>query len=256
MSAGDIEYLREKKVPELMEQLMAQLLASRPDSPYLFLRSVLAKPLVPGIMIGGPPGGGKGLQSEQIVARFGVVHISTGDLLRAEVRAGTELGKKAGELMTRGALVPDEIMIDLVCNRLAQPDCRERGWLLDGFPRTSAQARALTKAGIVPQAYVLLEVPDEVVTARISGRRSDPVTGKSYHVTNNPPPNDPEILKRLVTREDDTAAAMVKRLATYHKCLEGILGEFQAVLAHINGDRDIPSITKDVLAAVETRLLK
>lgn len=256
MSASEIEYLREKRVPELIESLIQQLLTNRPDSPYLFLRSVLAKPLVPGIIMQGPPASGKGVQCEAIVARFGVVHISTGDMLRAEVRTGSELGKQLGELMKRGDLIKDEIVIDMIKTRLAQPDVRERGFLLDGFPRTEAQALALQKAGVVPQAVVLLDVPDAVLMERISGRRSDPVTGKSYHVTSNPPPQDPAILARLVQRADDTPAAIGTRLASYHRNLEGILDIYQAITVKIDGNRSIAAITKEVLAAVEEKQYK
>ena len=256
MSVSDMDYLREKRVPELFELLMSQVLASKPQSPYLFLRKFLERPLTPKIVISGPPAGGKGSQTEFIVAKFGVVHISTGDLLRAEVKAQTENGMKADEYMKNGQLVPDELIIEMVSKRLDQPDVRERGWLLDGFPRTAFQAVALNKAGIVPNAFILLDVPDQVVSDRISGRRNDPVTGKVYHLTFNPPPNDDEVLNRLEQRKDDTKEAIVSRLATYHKNLDDILDLYSSVLCRVDGNRDMNVVGQDVCAMVQARLLK
>lgn len=114
------------------------------------------------IVIGGAPASGKGTQCELILEKYGVVHISTGDLLRAEVEARTQRGQQAQQFMERGSLVPDEILIAMVKERLEQPDCRRRGWLLDGFPRTRAQALALQEAGILPDVFVLVDVPDDV----------------------------------------------------------------------------------------------
>jgi adenylate kinase len=216
----------------------------------------LQRPLTPGIIIAGPPAGGKGSQCERIVAAFGVVHISTGDLLRAEVKAQTENGKKADECMKAGQLVPDDLIISMVRDRLNQPDVRERGWLLDGFPRTAFQAVALNKAGIVPAAFVLLEVPDQVVSDRVTGRRNDPVTGKVYHLTFNPPPNDDAVLKRLEHRKDDTKEAIVARLATYHKNLDDIVDLYTSVMCRVDGNRSMDVIGKDVVAMIKERLLK
>lgn len=257
MSVSDMDYLREKRVPELFELLMSQVLANKPESPYMFLRTFLEKPLTPKIIIAGPPAAGKGSQCEKIVAAFGVVHISTGDLLRAEVKAQTENGKKADEYMRNGQLVPDDLIIGMVRDRLDQPDVRERGWLLDGFPRTAFQAVALSKAGIVPSSFILLDVPDQVVSDRITGRRNDPVTGRVYHMTFNPPPaKDDAILKRLEQRKDDTKEAIAARLVSYHKNLEDILDLYSSVLCRVDGNRDIGIVGQDVCALVRDRLLK
>jgi adenylate kinase family enzyme len=137
------------------------------------------------------------------VQRYGVVHISTGDILRAEVKAGSELGLRAKEFMDAGKLVPDDLIISMVVARLRQQDVRERGFLLDGFPRTGEQAKALMEAGLGADAFVLLEVPDEVLVERVEGRRSDPQSGKIYHLKFNPPENA-EVAARLVQRSDDT----------------------------------------------------
>ena len=128
------------------------------------------------LIICGAPASGKGTQCERIRERYGVVHLSTGDMLRAAVAVGTEVGCEAAAYMDKGALVPDDVIIDVVVERLSQPDCRSRGWLLDGFPRTAAQAAALSAAGIVPDGVLLLDVPDDALVERVVGRRLDPET--------------------------------------------------------------------------------
>jgi adenylate kinase len=252
-----VAYMKEKNVPDLLEYMLQELIAVKPESPVAFFKELLSKPVTPKILIAGPPAGGKGTQCEQIVEKHGVVHISTGDLLRAEVKAQSEEGKQADEFMKAGALVPDSVIIEMVKKRLQQDDVKAKGWLLDGFPRTKSQAQALQDAGIVPQIMVQLEVPDDVLIERIEGRRTDPVTGKVYHLKFNPPPsNDAEVMKRLEQRKDDTREAMVSRLATYHKNVDEILGFYTHVLFKTNGNREKDGVTFDVLKAIESRLPK
>ncbi|RRT72638.1 hypothetical protein B296_00029508 [Ensete ventricosum] len=154
-------------------------------------------------MISGAPASGKGTQCQMIVEKYGLVHISTGDLLRAEVSSDTEIGKKAKEYMDNGMLVPDEIVTDMVVSRLLQKDVREKGWLLDGYPRSSSQAGSLERMKIRPDIFIVIEVPDEILIDRCVGRRMDPVSGKIYHLKNFPPETE-EISARLITRTDDT----------------------------------------------------
>uniref|UniRef100_A0A803KZX6 adenylate kinase n=1 Tax=Chenopodium quinoa TaxID=63459 RepID=A0A803KZX6_CHEQI len=155
------------------------------------------------IMISGAPTSGKGTQCELITDKYGLVHIAAGDLLRAEISSGSENGKRAKEYMDKGQLVPDEIVVMMVKDRLMQPDSQEKGWILDGYPRSLSQAIALKDFGFQPDLFILLEVPEELLVERVVGRRLDPVTGKIYHLTYSPPESD-EIASRLTQRFDDT----------------------------------------------------
>ncbi|KAL0351356.1 UNVERIFIED_CONTAM: Adenylate kinase, chloroplastic [Sesamum calycinum] len=155
------------------------------------------------VMISGAPASGKGTQCELITKKYNLVHIAAGDLLRAEVAAGTENGKRAKEFMERGQLVPDEIVVMMVKERLSEQDSQEKGWLLDGYPRSVSQATALKKFGFDPDIFILLEVPEEILVERVVGRRLDPVTGKIYHLKYSPPETE-EIAARLTQRFDDT----------------------------------------------------
>jgi len=169
------------------------------------------------IIFVGPPGAGKGTQATRLAERFGIPHVSTGDLFRAAVKQGTPLGQRADGYMKAGQLVPDELVVDMLLERIAQPDAKA-GFLLDGFPRTLPQAKALDQAlagvGAAIDAVVVLDVPDDRIVARIVGRRTDPKTGRIWHVVYDPPPS--EDADRMVQRADDTEDAVRTRLAAYH----------------------------------------
>ncbi len=173
----------------------------------------------------GPPGAGKGTQAAFIKERFGIPQISTGDMLRAAVKAGTELGKAAKVIMDQGGLVSDDIIIGLVKERLTQDDCK-KGFLFDGFPRTIPQAQALQAAG-VPIDFVLeIAVPDAEIVERMSGRRIHPASGRSYHIKYNPPKvegKDDVTGEPLVQRDDDKEEVVMKRLAVYHQQTEALV---------------------------------
>jgi len=161
----------------------------------------------------GPPGAGKGTQAQRLAQEKGFIHISTGDLLREAVKKGTELGKKAKEYMDRGELVPDHLIVEMIKEKIPS----EGNGILDGFPRTVAQAEALdamlTGMGKLVDAVILFDVPDEVVIERLSGRRIDPKTGKVYHIKYNPPPEGVEVIQR----DDDREEVIKKRLEVYRK---------------------------------------
>ena len=187
----------------------------------------------------GPPGAGKGTQAEHLVEQLQVPHISSGDMLRAAVAAGTDLGRQADGFMKAGQLVPDELVIAMIVERTSQPDC-VRGFILDGFPRTRPQAEALAvdlgKAAVTLDAVVLIEVPDSHILERVTGRRMDPETGDIYHVQFRPPPAD--IASRCAQRKDDTESACTARLEKYHAETAPIIPfyEEQGLLTRIDGD--------------------
>lgn len=204
----------------------------------------------PKILISGAPASGKGTQCELLVAKYGVVHISTGDMLRAAVKAQTSLGLQAKSYMDAGELVPDSLVISLLQDRIVQDDCRQHGWLLDGFPRTAAQAQALDDAGVIPSAVVLLNVPDEVLIERVVGRRLDPETGKIYHVTFNPS-TDPAVTQRLVTRSDDTEEKARTRLQNFYKHSQSILNHYSSLIRKVNGDRPKDEVFNDLVQIID-----
>ncbi|MCA9679953.1 MAG: adenylate kinase [Kofleriaceae bacterium] len=186
----------------------------------------------------GPPGAGKGTQAQRLVDTFQIPHISSGDMLRAAVKEGTDLGKAADGFMKAGQLVPDEVVIGMILERIAKPDCA-KGFMLDGFPRTIPQAEALdaamTAAGVTLDVVLMIEVPDALIVERGVGRRNDPETGRIYHVKFDPPP--PEIADRLVHRKDDTEEAITKRLTYYHDWTAPILPlyEQKGLLRRVDG---------------------
>lgn len=203
------------------------------------------------IIIAGAPASGKGTQCEKIKEKYGVVHLSTGDMLRAAVSAESEVGKSAKEYMDAGKLVPDDVIIGVVRDRLKESDCVEKGWLLDGFPRTAAQAEALAEAGISADCFLFLDVPDEILVERVVGRRTDPETGKIYHMKFSPPEND-EIAARLVQRSDDTEEKVKVRLEQFHANVEAVKDTFTNIRVNIDGNGS-PS---DVATAVDAALKK
>ena len=166
----------------------------------------------------GPPGAGKGTQASFVTKKYGIPQISTGDMLRAAVKAGSELGLKAKKLMDAGQLVPDEVIIGLVESRIQQPDCAG-GFLFDGFPRTLAQAEAMKNAGLQIDYVVEIAVPDEEIIQRMSGRRVQLASGRTYHVKFNPPKvadKDDPTGEPLIQRQDDQAETVKERLHVYH----------------------------------------
>jgi adenylate kinase len=176
----------------------------------------------------GAPGAGKGTQANFIKEKFNIPQISTGDMLRAAVKAGTQLGLEAKKFMDAGGLVPDEVIIGLVKERIKDDDCKA-GFLFDGFPRTIPQAEAMKQAGVGIDYVVEIDVPDEAIVERMSGRRSHPASGRTYHVKFNPPKvegKDDITGEDLVQREDDKEETVQKRLQVYHEQTEQLIGYY------------------------------
>ncbi|MGD8740137.1 MAG: adenylate kinase [Desulfobacterales bacterium] len=180
------------------------------------------------ILLGGP-GAGKGTQANLVKDRYRIPQISTGDMLRAALKEGTELGLKAKEYMDAGKLVPDDVIIGLVKERIKEPDC-ESGFLFDGFPRTIPQADAMKEAGVPIDAVVDIDVPDEEIIKRMSGRRVHLASGRTYHVVFNPPKEegkDDETGEPLIQRDDDQEETVRKRLEVYHAQTEPLVSYYQ-----------------------------
>jgi len=203
----------------------------------------------------GPPGAGKGTQAARLIESFGIPHISSGDMLRAAVKEGTALGVEADRFMKAGKLVPDEVVIGMILERIARSDCAS-GFMLDGFPRTRPQAEALDTAmrgaGVELDAVVLIEVPDALLEERAVGRRSDPETGAIYHLKYNPPPAD--IVGRLIHRKDDTIEAVSTRIQKYHSETAPIIPFYlsKSILRRVDGVGDPDVITERIKAALNS----
>ena len=211
------------------------------------------------IIMLGAPGAGKGTQSERIGAKYGLPQISTGDIFRANLSAGTELGLKAKTYMDAGELVPDELTCDLVVDRISKEDCAN-GYILDGFPRTLAQADLLTKvlaqSGDKVDFAVNVDVPDENIIARMSGRRVCGKCGKPYHIVNMPPKTEgicDACGSELIQRKDDQAETVKNRLSVYHEQTQPLIDyyEKQGCLVTVDGTKDIDVVFADIIAALE-----
>ncbi|WP_020209424.1 adenylate kinase [Gilvimarinus chinensis] len=181
------------------------------------------------VILLGAPGAGKGTQAKMIMDKFGIPQISTGDMLRAAVKAGTPLGVQAKDIMAAGGLVPDDLIIALVKERIAADDC-VKGFLFDGFPRTIPQAEALLEAGIDIDHVIEIDVADEEIVSRLSGRRVHEASGRVYHIEHNPPKTpgvDDETGEELVQREDDKEETVRKRLSVYHEQTKPLVDFYQ-----------------------------
>ena len=202
----------------------------------------------------GAPGAGKGTQAEIICAKLNIPSISTGNILRAAVKEGTEMGLKAKSFMDAGALVPDEVIIGILKERLAQADCAN-GFILDGVPRTLAQAEALEAKGIRIDHVISIEVDDSAIESRMTGRRVCPKCGASYHIVANPPKKDgicDACGSELIVRKDDAPETVRKRLQVYHASTE-VLKDFYGKLGRlrtVNGSQSIEGANEDILKAI------
>ncbi len=211
----------------------------------------------------GPPGAGKGTQAQFICERFGIPQISTGDMLRAAVKEGSELGLKAKEIMTSGGLVSDDIIIAIVKERISQPDC-EHGFLFDGFPRTIPQADAMKDAGVKIDHVLEIAVDDEEIVKRLAGRRVHPGSGRVYHIEYQPPREDGKddvTGEPIVQRGDDRESTVRNRLSVYHEQTAPLVEYYQRwavqdpqtapVYHRVEGIGSIDDITAQVIEALE-----
>ena len=208
------------------------------------------------VLLGGP-GAGKGTVAKALVDRFSLQHLSTGDMLRTAVAAGSELGKHAQGFMAQGSLVPDEVMVKLISERVQRADCRLADgtprFLLDGFPRTLPQAAALDQEGLGPDVVVYLDVPDETIVRRLAGRRTCPACGNPHHVEFAPPVQDglcDRCNTPLVHRPDDTEGAIRRRLDAFHVQTGPLVERYAHVLVRIDGNQPPEAVQKSVSTAL------
>lgn len=203
----------------------------------------------------GAPGAGKGTQAKKIAAKYQIPHISTGDIFRANIKEGTELGKKAKEYMDQGLLVPDELTVDLVIDRVKQDDCKN-GYVLDGFPRTIPQAEALDKAlaalGEKMDYAIDVDVPDENIVNRMSGRRACVGCGATYHIKYNPPKTEDvcDICgEKLILRDDDQPETVLKRLTVYHDQTQPLIDYYtkSGILKQVDGTVDMEDVFQAIV---------
>lgn len=208
------------------------------------------------IIMLGAPGAGKGTQAKRIAAKYSIPHISTGDIFRANIKGGTELGMKAKEYMDQGKLVPDEITIGMLLDRIHENDC-EKGYVLDGFPRTIPQAESLTKAlaemGEAIDYAVNVDVPDSAIVSRMGGRRACVNCGATYHIQFNPPKQEgicDACGEKLILRDDDKPETVQNRLTVYHDQTQPLIDYYKksGVLAEVDGTQDMDKVFADITA--------
>jgi len=212
------------------------------------------------IILVGPPGAGKGTVAKGLVDRFGLTHLSTGDMLRAAAKAGTPVGLLAKGFMDKGALVPDDVMVKLISERVQAADCRNADgsprFLLDGFPRTLPQADALASEGLAPDLVVYLDVPDDAVVRRLCGRRTCPACGNVHHVE-FAPPVQPGLCDRcggaLVHRSDDQPETIRKRLAAFAAQTAPLVQRYGAVIEKVDGNQPPEAVLKASVQVVRAR---
>ena len=207
------------------------------------------------IIMLGAPGAGKGTQAKKIAAKYGIPHISTGDIFRANIKEGTELGKKAKTYMDQGLLVPDELVVDLVVDRLQQDDCK-KGYVLDGFPRTIPQAEsldaALAKVGDKMEYAIDVNVPDENIVNRMGGRRACVGCGATYHIVYNPTKVEgicDACGEKLILRDDDKPETVQKRLGVYHEQTQPLIDYYTkaGILKEVDGTVDMDEVFQNIV---------
>ena len=208
------------------------------------------------IIMLGAPGAGKGTQAKMIADKFGIPHISTGDIFRANIKNGTELGRKAKEFMDKGQLVPDELTVEILLDRVAQDDCKN-GYVLDGFPRTIPQAdvldKELTKLGDKVDFAINVDVPDENIVRRMSGRRACLKCGATYHIEHIPPKKEgicDTCGSELVQRDDDKPETVLNRLKVYHDQTQPLIEYYEGknILKTVDGTKDMQEVFNSIVS--------
>ncbi|KAJ3112707.1 Adenylate kinase 8 [Phlyctochytrium bullatum] len=244
------EYADKHELFDLFEGLMSRMLIEKPPDPLQWAIDYLQQPKVPSIIIIGPPSSGTAKLCENVARIFDAVYISTGELLQLAIEKQTSMGMQAKPFMERGHLVPDQIMLSLVMQRLLENDVAQKGYVLEGFPLTKEQALAMQIKGMFPTHFIHLEVPDEVIVDRTVGTRIDPVTKKAYHLVYDPPPRSVAIEARLIQKNSHTEPQVRARLAQYRRYVRGVLSCFQKTMRRMAFPRGIVGNEEAVLAEV------
>ncbi|KAL1519390.1 hypothetical protein AB1Y20_022915 [Prymnesium parvum] len=229
---GAAAYVERHKVFQLFEGLMQDLIIKRPDNPIEHLINALKRPEVPRVIVCAPPGAQGRALCEEIAVKLNLVHIIAADVYRELAKAGSALGKEAKTLVDSNEEIPSKMMVELLQEKLASAECETRGWVLEGFPSTATEARAMLAVGILPTRVMSLVLSDEEALRRLSGRRVDPEGNQVYHLTDAPPPV--AILGRLVQRPDDTEERVQERLLDYHAMMNSISPLFKKVLKEVD----------------------
>ncbi|KAI9103257.1 adenylate kinase-domain-containing protein [Phlyctochytrium arcticum] len=213
---------------DLFQSIVSRMIIEKPDDVIQFMIEQLQKPNAQGIIIIGPPSAGQDKIAERLALHLDAVLISTGRLLANAIERQSSLGSQARPYLERGEYVPDNIMLGLVTARLQDPEVALRGFVLEGFPRTKEQAKGLISRGFLPARFVILDIPDDTIVSRATETRIDPITNRMYHLTNDPPPQNPAIQSRLIQRSTDTESVVRARLKQYRGHLMGVKSSFDA----------------------------
>ncbi|KAI9193068.1 adenylate kinase-domain-containing protein [Polychytrium aggregatum] len=235
---------------ELFEHLVSKMLIERPSDIHQFLIENIPKPRIPSIVVVSPPASGESTICSSIAKQYGAVHIQVSALLRVAIEKQTALGVQAKPYMEKGQLVPDVIILGLVTARLQDADVLQRGYVLEGLPRTKEQAFGMQKKGILPEHIILFEIPDDTIVDYLSNLRFDPVTSKMYHLKVDPPPSNPMVEARLVSKAHDSEPIVRARLALYHRHIPGIKACFRGFIRNFKFDQGIFGNERQVLKQV------
>ena len=246
-------YVERHKVFQLFESLLQDVLVARPSDPLSHLITSLKREPVPKVVIAGPPGAQARSVCELLASQKGLVHVIASDVVRELARLNFKPAVEAKALVDSGKEVPDAMMLEMLKEKLTSGDCRSTGWVLEGYPSTATQARAMCTAGLLPTRFIHLALSDAEVTRRLTGRRVDPAENKVYHLQDAPPPNG-EVANRLVQRGEDMPPRVAERLAAYRQHMSGVLPCFSKVLAELNGDEAV-KVVMSTRSAVKLRVL-
>ena len=227
-------YAEQHKIFQLFEGLLQELVVNKPDKPLDFLIKVLKREAVPKVVVSGPPGGEARSLCELVCSKKPLVHVIASDVWRELSRVSSPSGLKAKGLIDQGKEVPSELMLEMLTEKLTMGDCVSKGWILEGFPLTASDARAMLAKGLLPTRFLSIKVEDAECVRRLAGRRIDPQSNEVYHLEDSPPPNQ-EVAGRLIQRSDDTKEKVAERLKAYRSSMSGVLPCFSKVLVELDG---------------------